>query len=100
LSPARPGLNRYNSGRGSCLKITSGSGEIQRGPAMSQDSRVDPVQSAETKPSTDGFAIAALVCAILSFVPLGLLFGIIALVRIRKRGRSGRGLAITSLVIS
>jgi hypothetical protein len=49
---------------------------------------------------TDGFAIASLVCGLLGLVPLAIIFGRRALVRIGRSGRSGRGLAITGLVLS
>ncbi|MFN2589207.1 MAG: DUF4190 domain-containing protein [Actinomycetota bacterium] len=50
-------------------------------------------------PKTDGFAIAALVLGILGGI-LGLVFGLIALRRIRRRGTGGRGLAIAGIVLS
>jgi len=50
---------------------------------------------------TDGFAIAALVLGILSFIPVAIpaavIFGVLALRRIRRRGGGGRGLAIAGL---
>ncbi|HMG44008.1 MAG TPA: septum formation family protein [Acidimicrobiales bacterium] len=49
---------------------------------------------------TDGFAIAALVLGILSCIPLGIIFGIIALNRIGRSGQKGRGLAIGGIVAS
>lgn len=49
---------------------------------------------------TDGFAIASLVCGLLGLVPLGVVFGWRALVRIGGSGRSGRGLAIAGLTLS
>ena len=48
----------------------------------------------------DGFAIAALVFGILPCVPLGIIFGIIALVRIGKSGQRGKGLAIAGIVLA
>jgi hypothetical protein len=54
---------------------------------------------------TDGFAITALVCALAGiFIPiigpmLGLIFGLIALQRIRDTGARGRGLAIAGIVL-
>ena len=47
---------------------------------------------------TDGFAIAALVLGILGV--FGVVFGIIALRRIRRTGAHGRGLAIAGIVLS
>jgi Septum formation/Domain of unknown function (DUF4190) len=52
------------------------------------------------KPGTDGFAIAAFVLSLLGGVLLSVIFGILALRRIRRTGQGGRGLAIAALVIS
>jgi hypothetical protein len=49
---------------------------------------------------TDGFAITSLVCGVLGLVPLGVLFGIRALVRVGRSGRPGRGLAIAGVALS
>jgi Domain of unknown function (DUF4190)/Septum formation len=49
--------------------------------------------------STNGFAVAALVFGILGGL-LGFVFGIIALVQIRRTGQKGTGLAVTGLVLS
>ncbi|WP_027340928.1 DUF4190 domain-containing protein [Hamadaea tsunoensis] len=50
--------------------------------------------------TTSGFAVAAVVCGLIGCNPLGILFAIIALVRIPKRNQKGKGLAITGLVLS
>ncbi|MGE2713670.1 peptidylprolyl isomerase [Mycolicibacterium litorale] len=47
---------------------------------------------------TNGWAIAALVCAFL-FAPLGVVFGHVSLSQIKRTGEDGRGLAIAGLVI-
>lgn len=52
------------------------------------------------KTGTDGFAIASLVLGILGMVLLSVIFGFVALSRIRRSGRGGRGLAIAGLVLS
>ena len=49
---------------------------------------------------TNGFAIAALILGILGVVFLSVIFGIIALVQIKRRGQRGRGMAIVGLVFS
>jgi len=49
--------------------------------------------------STNGFAVAALVFGILGGL-LGFVFGIIALVQIRRTGQKGTGLAVAGLVLS
>jgi hypothetical protein len=49
--------------------------------------------------STNGFAVAALVFGILGGL-LGFVFGIIALVQIRRKGQKGTGLAVAGLVLS
>jgi hypothetical protein len=54
--------------------------------------------------STNGFAIAALVCALAGLLigvtgVLGLIFGIVGLRQTSRRGERGRGLAITGIVL-
>lgn len=49
---------------------------------------------------TSGWAIASFVLGLLSVVVLSVIFGIIALTRIRRLGQKGRGLAIAGLVLS
>lgn len=49
---------------------------------------------------TNGFAIAALIFGILGGFLLSVIFGIVALVKIRKTGQSGKGLAIAGLALS
>ena len=54
---------------------------------------------------TNGFAIAALACALVGLVCfgtgsfLGIVFGFIALNQIKRTGQNGRGMAITGIVI-
>jgi hypothetical protein len=50
--------------------------------------------------STSGWAIASFVLALACCAPLGVIFGIIALVKTRDSRQSGRGLAIAGLAIS
>jgi hypothetical protein len=49
---------------------------------------------------TNGFAVAALVLGLLGGVLLSVIFGIVALSQIKKRGQGGRGMAIAGLVLS
>lgn len=49
---------------------------------------------------TNGFAIASFVLGLLSIVPLGVIFGIIALAKISGRPQKGKGLAIAGLCLS
>lgn len=51
-------------------------------------------------PGTNGFAIAALIFGIIGGILLSVIFGIVALVKIRKTGQSGKGLAIAGLALS
>lgn len=62
---------------------------------------VVPVAYVRTQ-STNGFAIAALVCPLVLCVlfPLGIIFGHVALSQIARTGEGGRGMAIAGLVIS
>ncbi len=52
-------------------------------------------------PGTDGFAIASLVLGIVPVLAglLGIVFGAVALPRIRRSGQGGRGMAIAGLVL-
>jgi Domain of unknown function (DUF4190)/Septum formation len=54
--------------------------------------------------STNGLAIATLVLGVAGFlvitIPVNLILGLVALVRTRKRGDKGVGLAITGLILS
>ncbi|MBW3614161.1 MAG: septum formation family protein [Actinobacteria bacterium] len=49
---------------------------------------------------TNGFAVAALIFGAIGGVGLALIFGVIALIQIRKRGQPGKGLAIWGLVLA
>ncbi len=49
---------------------------------------------------TSGFAIASFVFGLIGVVILGVIFGIVALRRISRRGLRGRGFAIAGLVLS
>ncbi|WP_190620545.1 DUF4190 domain-containing protein [Streptomyces venezuelae] len=51
-------------------------------------------------PALNGFALASLLSGLLCLPPLGIAFGIAALVQITKRGDRGRALAIVGLVVS
>lgn len=54
-----------------------------------------------TSPSpVDGFAVASLVVSLVCLAPLGLVFGIVALVRISRRGGRGKGLAVAGIAVS
>lgn len=50
-------------------------------------------------PPTNGLAVASLVCSLLGFSVLGVIFGHIALGQIRSKGESGHGLAVAGLII-
>ncbi|MEV3949830.1 DUF4190 domain-containing protein [Streptomyces halstedii] len=51
-------------------------------------------------PPVSGLAIASLVLSLVCLAPLGLVFGIIALVRIPRRGERGKGLAVAGIAVS
>lgn len=48
----------------------------------------------------NGFALASLLVGLLCFPPLGVVFGIVALVQISARGERGKGLAVAGLAVS
>ncbi|WP_374775651.1 DUF4190 domain-containing protein [Streptomyces sp. NBC_01310] len=51
-------------------------------------------------PALNGFALASLLVGLLCFPPLGIVFGIVALVQIAKKRERGKALAIVGLVVS
>jgi hypothetical protein len=52
------------------------------------------------RPSLNSFAVTALVVSLLCLAPLGLIFGIVALLQISKKGQRGKGLAIAGISVS
>ncbi|MER7825931.1 DUF4190 domain-containing protein [Streptomyces sp. NPDC096097] len=59
-----------------------------------------PPGHGQQPPALNGFALASLLSGLLCFPPLGIAFGIAALVQITKRGDRGKVLAIVGLVVS
>ncbi|MFD9976613.1 DUF4190 domain-containing protein [Streptomyces sp. NPDC059017] len=60
-----------------------------------------PDQPPAPVPATlNAFALTALVTSLLCLAPLGLVFGIVALVQISRRGQRGKGLAIAGVAVS
>ncbi len=59
-----------------------------------------PLDQGPQPPALNGFALASLLSGLLCFPPLGVAFGIAALVQIAKKGDRGKVLAITGLVVS
>ncbi|MFD3697316.1 DUF4190 domain-containing protein [Streptomyces sp. NPDC058646] len=51
-------------------------------------------------PALNGFALASLLVGLLCLPPLGIVFGIVALVQIAGKGERGKALAIVGLVVS
>lgn len=51
-------------------------------------------------PPLNGFALASLLVGLLCFPPLGVVFGLVALAQIRRRGERGRVLAVAGLAVS
>jgi hypothetical protein len=49
---------------------------------------------------TNRFAVASLITGLFGAAPIGITFGVVALVKIRKRPQRGRGLAIVGLITS
>lgn len=69
-------------------------------PAFPAGPEVPIAHQPEARRKTSGFAIASLVFGIIGWVLLGVIFGIVALRRIRTRNLKGRGMAIAGLVLS
>ncbi|MDX2389809.1 MULTISPECIES: DUF4190 domain-containing protein [unclassified Streptomyces] len=51
-------------------------------------------------PALNGFALASLLVGLLCFPPLGIVFGVVALVQIARKRERGRVLAVVGLVVS
>lgn len=52
------------------------------------------------QPALNGFALASLLVGLLCFPPLGIVFGVVALVQIANRRERGKALAVTGLAVS
>jgi hypothetical protein len=59
-----------------------------------------PHQPPSPTATLNPFAVTALVTSLLCLAPLGLVFGIVALVQIARRGQRGKGLAIAGVTVS
>ncbi|GAA1974188.1 septum formation family protein [Kitasatospora viridis] len=69
--------------------------------AVPEPAHVPEPEPAPAAPGLDGFAVAALVCAVTVVLwPLALAFGAVARVRIRRRGGRGGALAVSGLLLS
>ena len=68
-----------------------------RTPTMPQDS---PGQQPASRRPTDGVAIAALVSGIIPAIPVTLVLGPLALIRVSRSGARGRALALTGLALA
>ena len=85
--PSQYGQNQYGQGQ---------YGQPGYAPATSPYGQVMPASSGKT----NGFAIAALVFGAIGGVVLSVIFGIVALTQIKKRGDKGRGMAVAGLALS
>jgi hypothetical protein len=77
----------------------------QRGPAATRPAPAAAGQPPDTRPPaprrpTDGVAVAALISGIVPAIPVTLVLGPLALIRISRSGARGRSLAITGLVLA
>ncbi|MDQ7908156.1 DUF4190 domain-containing protein [Phytohabitans sp. ZYX-F-186] len=59
-----------------------------------------PGQWGQQPQTTNGFAIASLIFGVLGGILLSVIFGFVALSQIRRRGQSGKGLAIAGISLS
>ncbi|NHA69894.1 DUF4190 domain-containing protein [Phycicoccus flavus] len=92
--PGPPGDDRYPSAPPPAAGPPWVSG------AEPQDRWSAPPPGGPQHGGTNGFAIASLVLGLLGVILLSVVFGIVALQQIRRRGQDGRGLAIAGLVLS
>jgi len=73
----------------------------QRGPAASDAAPAGPAPAGPgARRPTDGVAVAALVSGLVPAIPVTLVLGPLALIRVGRSGARGRGLAITGLVLA
>ncbi len=73
----------------------------QRGPAASDAAATGPAPAGpDARRPTDGVAVAALVSGLVPAIPVTLVLGPLALIRVGRSGARGRGLAITGLVLA
>nr|WP_093737856.1 DUF4190 domain-containing protein [Streptomyces sp. SID4948] len=59
-----------------------------------------PPQGWYVERPTNGLAIASLVTGVTCLPPLGLIFGIISLRQIKRRGERGKGMAVAGIIVS
>ncbi|MFI1455153.1 DUF4190 domain-containing protein [Streptomyces roseus] len=59
-----------------------------------------PAPQADAEPALNGLALASLLVGLVCLPPLGIVFGIVALVQIARKGERGKALAITGLAVS
>lgn len=69
-------------------------------PSYPSVARVSDANDPRVSSSTSGWAIASLVLGIVGGVVLSVIFGIVALGKIRDTGQKGRGMAIAGIVLS
>ena len=72
----------------------------RRGPAPAGREADKPAPNPAPRRPTDGVAVAALVSGIVPAIPVTLVLGPLALIRISRSGARGRALAITGLVLA
>jgi len=78
----------------------AGSGAPPTAVAPEPGQQPGPAAQSGPRPGTDGFAIATLISGIVPAIPVTLILGIVALIRIGRTGARGRALAITGLVLA
>jgi hypothetical protein len=65
-----------------------------------QGQSFDPYGMPPGRRGVSGFAVASFIFGLIGGIPLSLIFGIVALGKIRRTGQRGRGLAIAGLVLT
>jgi Septum formation len=93
---AVPQQRAASSGTGTSGTGTSGTGS----PGASSTDIPPGQQSPAPRRPTDGVAVAALVSGIIPAIPVTLVLGPLALIRVGRSGARGRALAITGLVLA
>jgi hypothetical protein len=81
--------------------MSTSSQPYPQAPAISEhELRSGPSYGQPVPPGTSGFATTALVFGIIGGILPAVIFGCVALTKIKRTGQAGRGLAITGLVLA
>jgi Septum formation len=99
--PQQRSSSTGTSSTGTSSTGTSSTGTSSTGTSGASSTDTPPGQQpAAPRRATDGVAVAALVSGIIPVIPVTLVLGPLALIRVGRSGARGRALAITGLVLA